>query len=148
MELSSTREPTSCASTHELSSIFMNPKVPYRIYKSPPQISNLSQINPVLNTSSYLSKINLNVIHPPRWVPFFLALPSISYMHFFHATCTAHFILLELIILIILSEENTVKYYCLIRNQLFTCIYYTFFFTTCLVSTTEELLDRKVAAPV
>jgi hypothetical protein len=25
-----------------------------------------------------------------------------------------------------------VKHYCLIRNQLFTCIYYTWFFTTCL----------------
>jgi hypothetical protein len=33
-------------------------------HNSPPLDPNLSQINPVLATSSYLSKIHLNIINP------------------------------------------------------------------------------------
>jgi hypothetical protein len=73
----------------------------------------LSQINPIHTTQSYLSKIRFNTIHHPRLgllvVSFLLAFPPISYKHSsslpIRATCPAHVILLNLIIIIIIGEE-------------------------------------------
>jgi hypothetical protein len=65
MELSTTREATVCAATLEPANILFNLKVQYHIYKSSLLESILSQTNPVNTPLSYLSKIHLNIIHPP-----------------------------------------------------------------------------------
>jgi hypothetical protein len=65
MELSSSWESANCAATQELPSILWNPKVQYRVKKSPPLVSILSYINPVHTIPSYHSNINFNIVHPP-----------------------------------------------------------------------------------
>jgi hypothetical protein len=61
MELSHSRETASCTVTQEFSNILWNPRVHYRVHKSPPLVLILSQIKIV--TSSYLPKIHFNIIH-------------------------------------------------------------------------------------
>jgi hypothetical protein len=97
MELSPSCEAVNCAATQELPSILWNPKVYYRVYKSPPLFPILSQINPIL---SYLSKMHFNIVHPPMPVVFPVvslqtssapvmlhALPSLSSLTWSYQNC-------------------------------------------------------------
>jgi hypothetical protein len=66
MELSPSWQAASCSATQELPSILRNPKVHHHIHKSPPLVPILKQINPLHAIPSYLSKIQFNIIYPPK----------------------------------------------------------------------------------
>jgi hypothetical protein len=60
-ELSPSWEAANCAAIQELPSILCNPKVHYRVHKSPPMVPILSQIDPIHTIPFYLSKIYFNI---------------------------------------------------------------------------------------
>jgi hypothetical protein len=65
VQLSPSWGAANCAGTQEIPSILWNPKVHYRVHKTPPLVHTLSPINPVHTIPSYLSKIHFNIVHPP-----------------------------------------------------------------------------------
>jgi hypothetical protein len=113
MELSPSWEVANCAATQELPRVLWNTKFHYRVHKSPSLVPILSQINTIHTISSDLSKIHFNIVHPPTSSPSQLSLSFwVSHQYpiwfFFvpiRATCHAHLILLDLVILIMLWEE-------------------------------------------
>jgi hypothetical protein len=113
MELNPSSEVTSCVSTQEFPNILWNSNVHHRVHKIPPLISILSQMKPVHNIPSYLSKIFLILsTHLRLGIPSGLCpsgfitkiLYSISFFPM-RATCPVHLILLDLMVLIILGVE-------------------------------------------
>ena len=101
------------AASQEIPRISRNPKVHYRTHKSPPPVSILGQPNPVHIPTSHLLEIHLNIIHPsmPRSPQCSLSLwfphqdPIHPLFSPIRATCTAHLIILDFIIRIILGED-------------------------------------------
>jgi hypothetical protein len=66
MELTTTREATTCQATHSFAA-FMEPEGHCRIHKSSPPVPIMNQTSPVNDTPYSLSKIHPNIIHPPTY---------------------------------------------------------------------------------
>jgi hypothetical protein len=63
-ELSPSLGAVNCAAPQEPPSILWNPKVQYRVHKSPPLVPILSHIISIHSIPSYLCKIHFNIVHP------------------------------------------------------------------------------------
>jgi len=56
-------ETNSHSASQELTRILRNPKVHYDVHKSPPRVTNTSQMNEVQTLPSYFFKIQFNTTH-------------------------------------------------------------------------------------
>jgi hypothetical protein len=64
MELCPSWEAASRLATQEFPKILWNPKVYYRVHRSPPLVPLRNKNNPLHNIPYYFSKIYFNIIHP------------------------------------------------------------------------------------
>jgi hypothetical protein len=115
MELSATREATSCAANQAIPSILWNPKVHNCSHKCSPLVAILSQINPVFpppphsitSRSILIVSTHLHLGLPSGLFP--SGFPTNNLYTFLFSpicvTCPTHLILFYLMILIILDEE-------------------------------------------
>ena len=148
MEQSPSWEANWFTPSQETPRILWNPKVHYRIYKCPPPVHILSQINPFHTPTSHFLKIHLNIIllstpGSPQW--------SLS-LRFSHqnpvqpsplpirATCPANLILLDFIpaqycvrskekagtyVLCIYVSFRVLLHSCLSVSTVLTCAWHT-----------------------
>jgi hypothetical protein len=62
MQQSPSWEAYSHSASQEILPLLWNPKIHYRVDKSPPLVSILGQLNPVHNFPHYLTEIHFNII--------------------------------------------------------------------------------------